>query len=107
MKLHHIIVLSALAVSPVLAGCKSDAQKVCDHLADLASKASSDDAMGKKMAEELGNVDKCVADVEKMQKEDAKAFDQAKSCILEADKIEGAIGCMFAAAAKKAGADKE
>ena len=105
MKLQHIIV-SALVFSPVLAGCKSDAQKVCDHLADLASKASSDDAMGKKMAEEFKDSAKCVADVEKMQKEDAKAFDDAKSCILEADKIEGAIGCMFAAAAKKA-ADKK
>lgn len=104
MKLHHSLVVSALLSSLALAGCKSDAQKVCDHLADLAAKAGSNDEMGKKMAEEFKNTEKCVADVEKMQKEDAEAFGTAKTCILDADTIEGAVGCMFAAAAKKAGA---
>lgn len=106
MKLHSTLALCALLFSPVLAGCKSDAQKVCGHLADLAAKASSDDEMGKAMAEKFKETDKCVADVEKLQKEDAKAFDEAKTCILEADKIEGAVGCMFAAAAKKAATEK-
>lgn len=105
MKLQHTLVLSALLFSPVLGGCKSDAQKVCDHLADLAAKAGSDDEMGKAMAEKLGDSERCVADVEKLQKEDAEAFDDVKACILDADKIEGAVGCMFAVAAKKA-ADK-
>jgi|SRR5688572_15277908 len=105
MKLHRsLTLLAALSVFAV-AGCKSDAQKVCGHLADLAAKAGDGDELGKKMAEKFKDTDKCVADVEKMQKEDAKAFDEAKGCILEADKLDGAIGCMFKAAANKAAAE--
>lgn len=105
MKLRNIAV-TALFASFAIAGCKSDAQKVCDHLSSLAAKAEGDDPIAKKMAEDFKNTDKCVADVEKMQKEDAKTFDSAKTCILDADKLDGAIGCMFKAALESKAGEK-
>jgi hypothetical protein len=95
----------ALAASFALAGCKSDAEKVCGHLADLAEKAAKDDPGSEKFLKKFEDREGCVADVEKMQKEDAKAFDAAKDCILEADKLEGAVGCMFKAAAASKSAE--
>ena len=106
MKLRNIAI-TALFASFAVAGCKSDAQKVGDHLASLASKAEGDDPIAKKMAEEFKDTSKCVADIEKMSKEDAKAFDSAKTCILDADKLDAAIGCMFKAAMEAEGAKKE
>jgi hypothetical protein len=106
MKLRNIAV-TVLFASFAVAGCKSDAQKVCDHLSSLAAKAEGDDPIAKKMAEEFKDTTKCVADVEKMQKEDAKAFDSAKTCILDADKLDGAIGCLFKAAMEAKGGDED
>jgi hypothetical protein len=104
MKLRNIAI-TALFASFAVAGCKSDAQKVCDHLKSLADKAGDEDPIAKKMAEEFKDSNKCVADVEKMQKEDAKAFDSAKTCILDADKLDAAIGCLFKAAMESKGGD--
>lgn len=82
-----------------LVGCKSDSQKVCAKLADLASNAKGDDEMIKKMAEEAKNTDKCAAEMDKMAKEDAAAFGKFKTCVLdEAKTLEEGMGCMLKAA---------
>ena len=89
-------VLAALAT-----GCKSDAEKVCERLGELAEQAGDDDKLVRKAAAQFKDRDKCVAEIEKLQKDDAEVFAEAKSCILDADKIDDAIGCMFKAALDK------
>ena len=99
MTKHALVILAAAAA--LAAGCKSDAQKVCSHLSGLASKAGDDDKLVHRAAEQFRDTDKCVAEVEKLQSEDPEVFSEAKVCILDSDKIDDAIGCMFKAALDK------
>jgi hypothetical protein len=99
------VINKALLICAVFAalttGCKSDAEQVCDKLSDLAEKAGDGDELAKKAAEEFKDTKKCVAEVEKMQKEDPAIFAESKTCILGSEKLEDAVGCLFKAAMKK------
>lgn len=92
-----LVALAALAT--VLAtGCKPDEQKVCDHLAGLAEKADTKDKLLEKAAEEFKNTDECVANLKELKQENEEAFANANTCILDADELEAAVGCVFKAA---------
>lgn len=82
-------------------GCKSDAEQVCDKLSSLAEKAGDGDELAKKAAEEFKDTKKCVPKVEKLQQEDPAVFAESKTCILDSEKLEDAVGCLFKAAMKK------
>ncbi len=82
-----------------LAGCKSDSEKVCAKLADLAASAKTDDEMMKKMVEEAKDTKKCAAEMDKMAKEDPATTAKFQACVLnEAKTLDEGMGCMLKAA---------
>ena len=99
--MHKTLLAGAVLAAALATGCKSDSEKVCDKLSDLAANASDDDKLVKKAAEQFKDTKKCVAEVEKLQKEDPEVFAEAKTCIMGASKIDDAVGCMFKAALDK------
>ena len=91
-----ILFLTMAAVG--LTACKSDVEKVCAKMADIAAKDPKIEELGKKMKEELTDTATCKSNLEKQKTEKPEAFAKLVPCVDGVDNVEGLIGCFMEAA---------
>jgi hypothetical protein len=81
-----------------LTACKSDVEKVCAKMADIAANDPKSDELGKKMKAEMTDTAACTSKLEKQKAEKPEAFAKLVPCVDGVDNTEGLIGCLFEAA---------
>ena len=90
---NKIVVLGIAFAAFGLAGCKSDAQKICDKMKELAEKEAKGDDKEKKASDE--DMKKCVDELTKKGEKEPERLKKLATCMDGASNMEGAMKCMM------------